>query len=67
MNKLYNFFSLQKDRDEFNQCQNQLKNLYNLVLKTGNNREVVETSNCEEFIGYRLLYNMMTKSYKGIY
>lgn len=45
------------DRDEFNQCQSQLVSLYEALPEA--------TKNESEFIGYRLLYFMMTKSYKG--
>jgi len=52
-----------KDRDEFNQCQSQLKSLYELVQANGN-QEMYENS--AEFIGYRLLYNMLTKSHTDL-
>lgn len=52
-----------KDRDEFNQCQNQLKGLYSLMSSKSKTDDYRESS--AEFIGYRLLYNMLTKSYKG--
>ena len=45
------------DRDSLNQCQSQLRCLYETVVK-GNENE-------SEFIGYRLLYYILTKSYKG--
>lgn len=51
-----------KDRDEFNQCQNQLKNLYKVVT----NKDSPIASNNAEFIGYRLVYNMLTKSFKDL-
>ncbi|CAF0882411.1 unnamed protein product [Brachionus calyciflorus] len=54
-----------KDRDEFNQCQNQLKSLYNIVSSKKITLESYP-DNSAEFIGYRLLYNMLTKSYKDI-
>jgi hypothetical protein len=52
-------FNLKGDRDEFNQCQNQLKSLYNTVKSDD------YANHSAEFVGYRLLYNIMTKSYKG--
>ena len=67
--QIYLFNFSQKDRDEFNQCQNQLKNLYNLVLKSnsGSSPKSNAETNSAEFIGYRLIYNMLTKSYKGLF
>jgi hypothetical protein len=52
------FAYLQGDREELNQCQTQLMALYS--LNSGKNHE-----NITEFIGYRLLYYILTKSYKG--
>lgn len=46
------------DRDSLNQCQSQLKSLYETVAN-GNENEA-------EFIGYRLLYYILTKSYKDL-
>ncbi len=53
-----------KDRDEFNQCQSQLKSLYSMIEKTGSMTKEQEENNAE-FVGYRLLYNMLTKSHNG--
>lgn len=61
-----------KDRDEFNQCQSKLKFLYDLVEKTSSkenrgsspNGKIFE--NAAEFVGYRLLYNMLTKSHNDL-
>ena len=47
------------DRDELNQCQSQLKSLYETV------KDEKFMENEAEFIGYRLLYYILTKSYKG--
>ena len=49
------------DREELNQCQTQLMALYN--NNTSNNTE--SKKNICEFVGYRLLYYILTKSYKG--
>lgn len=49
-----------KDRDEFNQCQSQLKSLYEMV------NESSTRNNSAEFVGYRLIYNMLTKSFKDL-
>ena len=49
-----------KDREEFNQCQSQLKNLYIL-----NEKNRLAEDHSAEFVGYRLLYNMLTKSHNG--
>jgi len=51
-----------KDREEFNQCQSQLKNLYILNEKNAK----VDDSHSAEFVGYRLLYNMLTKSHTDL-
>jgi hypothetical protein len=48
------------DRDSFNQCQSQLMCLYETV------HDEKATENAAEFIGYRLLYYILTKSYKGM-
>jgi hypothetical protein len=56
---------MQKDRDEFNQCQNQLKNLYKIVASSLDS-DANHLKNITEFVGYRLLYNMLTKSLTGI-
>lgn len=50
---------VQGDRDSLNQCQSQLKSLYETV------KEAKACENEAEFIGYRLLYYILTKSYKG--
>jgi len=49
------------DREEFNQCQSQLKQLYD-----ANKEEVSCTKNATEFIGYRLIYYVLTKSLKDL-
>ena len=48
------------DRDEFNQCQSQLKQLY-----AQNSDNVKCLQNAPEFIGYRLIYFILTKNLKG--
>ena len=48
------------DREEFNQCQSQLKQLYD-----ANKEDASCTKNATEFIGYRLIYYVLTKSLKG--
>jgi hypothetical protein len=55
-----------KDRDEFNQCQNQLINLYSLMSSRSKSSSDAFKDNIIEFVGYRLLYNMLTKSYKDL-
>jgi hypothetical protein len=54
-----------KDRDEFNQCQNQLKTLYK-VVSNKESSNLPMSSNNAEFIGYRLVYNILTKSFKDL-
>lgn len=60
-----------KDRDEFNQCQSKLKSLYAMVETKMADKVSDETKkkvfeNNAEFLGYRLLYNMLTKSHNDL-
>lgn len=46
-----------KDREEFNQCQNQLKQLY---------EEVPDCPNRWEFTSYRMLYYIYMENFLGM-
>lgn len=48
----------QGDREEFNQCQSQLKLLY---------KELPDSPNCHEFTSYRLLYYISVANTIGMF